>query len=94
MTVNNNETEHRFEAGTGPHLAVLEYRREGDALELTHTEVPEQYEGQGIGGALARAAMEFARQNHLQVRPYCSFVASWLKRHQEYQDLVEIGFAR
>jgi uncharacterized protein len=86
--VQHNEAAHRFEVESDGHLAVAEYVRSGSQLILTHTEVPEALEGQGIGSQLARTALTYARDNDLQVVPRCSFMAAYIRRHPEYQALV------
>ena len=53
--------------------------------------MPAALEGRGIGGALAKAGLEFARANHLQVVPLCPFVRSYIERKPEYQPLVSVG---
>jgi hypothetical protein len=53
-----------------------------------HTEVAGDFEGKGVGGALARAALDDLRARGLRVRPLCPFVAAWIGRHPEYLDLV------
>ena len=42
-------------------VALLEYRREGDRLEILHTGVPDAIGGRGIAGQLVRAAFEYAK---------------------------------
>jgi len=58
-------------------------------MVLVHTEVPESAEGKGVGSALARAALDHARREDLSVVPRCPFMASYIRRHPEYGDLVE-----
>ncbi|HEX8939831.1 MAG TPA: GNAT family N-acetyltransferase [Candidatus Limnocylindrales bacterium] len=81
---------HRYEAHRGPELlGFLDYRNRGDGrLVLVHTEVDPAYEGQGVGSALARHALEDARARRLSVVPRCPFVLAYLRRHKEYADLV------
>lgn len=88
LTVGNNEAEKRFEISLAGELALLEYIRAGKNITYTHTEVPEALEGMGIGGKLARHALEFARDNELKVIPICPFVTAYLRRHPEYHPLV------
>lgn len=88
VAVRNNEAEGRFEAGSDGPVAVLEYQLSGDDLVLTHTEVAPELEGQGLAGKLARAALEHARERGLKVVPMCSFVATYIRRHPEYEPLV------
>ena len=86
----HNPAEQRFETDPGGEgaLALIEYRQTDAGLILVHTEVPEQYEGQGIGGALVKAAFDYARQQNLKVIPQCPFAAVWAERNPEYQDLL------
>lgn len=86
--VENNQFENRFEAKVDGALALLEYRLRGDTIQFLHTEVPTEAEGKGIGGQLAQAGLEYARENKLKVAPLCSFVADYIRRHPEYLDLV------
>jgi predicted GNAT family acetyltransferase len=78
----------RFEADLQGHKAVLEYHLEGHSVVFTHIEVPRQFEGQGIGGELARAGLDYARHRNLKVVPLCPFVKNYLEKHPEDQDLV------
>lgn len=85
----NNESAGRFEIDIEGQLAVSNYRRRDDRIIFTHTEVPEQFEGRGIGNRLAVAALDFAREEGLRVVPRCRFIAAFIERHREYQDLVD-----
>lgn len=89
MEIQHNESHHRFQTDVGGRLALLAYARHGDRLALVHTEVPPELGGQGIGGRLARTALDFARTQGLRVYPFCPFVRAWLRRHPEYDELVQ-----
>jgi len=67
---------------------VAAYRLREGVITFTHTVVEDAYEGQGIGGALARAALDDARRRGLAVVPRCPFIAAWIERHPDYADLV------
>ncbi|MES1149782.1 MAG: GNAT family N-acetyltransferase [Bradyrhizobium guangdongense] len=86
--VRDNKAEHRFEMGAGDDMAVAYYRLEPGVITFTHTEVPAALWGQGIGSRLLRGAMEAARSQGLKVIPRCSFVAAYLRKHPEFNDLV------
>ena len=88
IPVVHNADASRFEVTAGDETAVAEYRRVGDAIYFTHTVVPEAMEGQGIGSALAHTALTYAREQRLGVVPQCRFIAAYLQRHREFQDLV------
>ena len=86
--VQHDTDAHRFEVRTEAGTAFLAYNLAAGLIVFTHTEVPEAMEGQGIGGALARAGMEYARAEGRKVVPICPFVAAWLRRHPEHADLI------
>jgi predicted GNAT family acetyltransferase len=87
-TISNNTAAGQFEAETAHGKAILKYVIRGDVVDLVHTVVPQEEEGQGIGAALARAALEDARAKGQKVMPSCPFVHSYVKRHRAYADLV------
>lgn len=87
-TVTNDPAAGRFEAHSEHGVAHLKYVARGDVLDLVHTEVPQEAEGQGIGAALARAALDHARSEGKKVIPSCPFVRAYIERHGEYADLV------
>ena len=87
--VTNNTEKHQFQVVSGSQVSKLVYRMEGGKLALVHTEVPEELSGQGIGSALVKYALNYARDNQLVVLPYCPFVASYVARHSEWDDIVE-----
>jgi hypothetical protein len=79
----------RFEVTVDGELAgFLVYRTREGLLALIHTEVEDRFEGRGLGGRLARFALDQARERGVAVLPFCPFVNDWLKRHREYVDLV------
>lgn len=88
ITVTHNAAASRFEAEFDGRLAVCAYHRVGDVLHLTHTEVPPSLQGQGIAAELVRETLAWARREGLRVRPLCSYVAAYMRRHPETADLV------
>ena len=57
-------------------------------LTFTHTEVPESLEGRGVGSKLIAGALDDVRHRNLKIVPECPFVASYVQRHPEVQDLL------
>lgn len=78
----------RFATRVDGFEAVLDYRRDGDAMVIEHTGVPSPIGGRGIAGQLVRAAFEHARREGWNVRPACSYAEVWVKRHPEYAGLL------
>jgi uncharacterized protein len=85
-------SESRFVHREGDALAELDYELRDDRLFLLHTEVPEQLEGQGLGGRLVRSALARARREQLTIVPWCPFARRWLKQHSGEADGVSIDF--
>src|SRR5688572_21597923 len=82
--------EHRFEIRVDGELAgFADYSRKGGRLIFRHTEIQDAYEGRGLGSKLAQGALDAARAGGHPVVPLCPFVASYIERHSEYQDLVD-----
>ncbi len=89
IPVTHNEPEMRFEAQVYGELAVCEYQLEGEnRMVFTHTYVPPELRGRGVAQKLVRVALEHAREHHRQIVPACSYVAAFVKRNPEYQELV------
>lgn len=93
IVVRNNTQARQFEAEIDGQVALAAYgMMEGDTIVFTHTEVPEAFEGRGVGSKLARAALDYARAEHLKVVPLCPFIASYMRRHRDDQDLLHPDF--
>jgi predicted GNAT family acetyltransferase len=93
-TVKRNEAAGRFEVTVDGDTAFADYHLDGDVLSLPHTVTPKALEGRGLGSALAKAALDYARENGLAVRPTCSFMAGYIDRHPETQDLLHADFRK
>lgn len=89
VTVVDNKERKRFEAHWNGALAgVLTYTVEDGVVVMPHTGVEPQYEGRGIGGKLAKAALDSAREHDLKVAPWCPFIAAYIEKNPEYANLV------
>jgi len=86
--VRNNPALSRYEMVVDGVTAFIEYRREGDVLALTHTEVPKALSGRGVGSALARGTLNRIRAAGQTIRPLCPFIAAFIQRHPDDADLV------
>ena len=83
----DNPERQRFELSLDGHTAFATYRLAGDTFIVPHTEVPREFEGRGIGSALVKGVLEHIRARGGKIRPLCSFVTSYMRRHPEYDDL-------
>jgi len=89
VTVVDNPELRRFEIRADGEVAgFVQYRRTAAALSLTHTVIEPAFEGRGLGSALARGALDAARDRHVSVLPLCPFIREYIRRHPAYLDLV------
>lgn len=87
--ITHNHTANRFETTIDGQTGYISYQEQGDTLVYDHTIVPPSLGGQGIGSALVKHALEYARSHDKKVVPQCSFVASYIQQHPDYQSLVK-----
>ncbi|MEV5569058.1 GNAT family N-acetyltransferase [Spirillospora sp. NPDC052269] len=89
--VKDDREQSRYEITVDGTLAGFsEYvlRANGRMVVFTHTEIFPEFEGQGVGGALARGALDDVRAGERTVVPLCPFIKGWIEKHPDYQDLV------
>ena len=87
--VTHESEAHRFVVRELGHEAFLSYRElPGMVLNYAETQTPHEIRGRGIATAMIRFALDYARDNGYRVVPGCSFVRTYVDRHQEYSDLV------
>ena len=96
MQVRDNPASSRYEItedGTdgadGAVIGFAAYQKAERLIVFTHTEVEPAFEGRGVGGALARYALdEVAEEGTRKVMPLCPFIKAWIGRHTDYRPLV------
>ena len=86
--VHDNPAEHQFELIVDGHVALAAYRLKPGVITFTHTEVPKELGGRGIGSQLAQGALDQVRARGLKVVPLCPFIKAYIEKHPEYADLV------
>jgi predicted GNAT family acetyltransferase len=87
--VRDNEELSRYEILVGATVAgFTEYAIHGDQIDLVHTEVEDEFEGQGIASRLISELLDNVRRRGLEAMPYCPFVRKFIAKHDQYLDLV------
>jgi len=87
--IRNNLVESRFELDVDGHTAFAYYDFSPGVITFTHTDVPQALAGRGVGSQLAKGALDIARARKLKVVAQCPFMAGYIAKHPEFQDLVE-----
>ena len=90
VKVLHNQDAKRFEIQIGEYVPVQDYRLDSGTITFTHTGIPRELEGNGIGSLIVRAGLDYAREQEYKVVPLCSFVAAYIRRHSEYSDLLKV----
>lgn len=62
---------------TGEHQIIIDHTGVGDSLK-----------GQGVGKALVKAGVEYARENNLKIHATCPFAKKVLEETLEYHDVL------
>ena len=79
----------RYEVTVDGELAGFAAYNDADGARVfTHTEIFDAFEGKGIGSVLARGALDAVRSAGTEVVARCPFIARYIERHDEYQDLL------
>lgn len=88
IDIHHRPEQGRFEATIEGLRCKVDYQLSPGFMHITHTGVPRPLEGRGIAAKLVRHALAWAREQGLKVEPVCSYVAVYLRRHPEWQDLL------
>ena len=73
----------------GQLAGVAVYERRPGRVTFTHTEILPAHKGKGFGELLARFALDSIREGGTEkVIPRCPFMAGFMARHPEYQDIL------
>lgn len=79
----------RFEiALPGGEAAFADYEVKGDSIVFPHTVTPKAFAGQGLASRLAQAALAYAGEQGLKVRPHCAFFRAYIAERPELHDIV------
>ncbi len=73
----------------GKQIALIEFPKVKEGLvNITHTEVDQSLQGQGIAGKLTQALAIYLREKGLKTNISCSYALKWFLTHEEYQDVL------
>ncbi|CAM5450982.1 hypothetical protein SALBM135S_01894 [Streptomyces alboniger] len=89
-TVRLVDARHRYEILVdGERAGFTAFRDRDDRRVFFHTEIDDAYAGQGLASVLVREALDDVRGTGKRIVPVCPYVAKFLKKHEEYADLVD-----
>jgi uncharacterized protein len=73
----------------GEWVAEMTYLKTGNnTLIIDHTEVDPKLQGRNAGRELVAAAVAYARENGLKIKPVCPYAKKVIDSTPEYQDVL------
>ena len=85
--ITHDPDKRRFSTVVEGYECEVDYRLVGSIMTITHTGVPEAVGGRGIAANLMRAALTEAEARGWKVVPACSYAATYMRRHTEFEHL-------
>ncbi|WEK61945.1 MAG: N-acetyltransferase [Candidatus Microbacterium colombiense] len=83
ITVTREDEASRYEIRSDDALAgYAEFERRHGSIRFTHTEVDPVFQGQGLAGKLAAAALADAAASGDAIVPLCPYIARYLETHE------------
>lgn len=89
LSVVKNELLKRFELTVDGFVAFIDYEERPNVIRLIHTESPEELAGRGVATALIEKTLQYILAHHYQLVPLCPLVFAYIKRHQEWVEIVK-----
>lgn len=87
--IKHDETDNKFYTVVDGSEAYLRYLvKDKNTIELFKTYVPPELRDRGLAGDIVRKGLNFAEENNLKIIPTCSYVATFIKRHKEFEHLL------
>lgn len=88
----NNEKK-RFELEVENHIAFSDFiLNNQNIMFITHTEVPRELEGKGVGSELIFKVLTWIKEQGYTLAPLCPFTAAYVKKHPEWAGILAPGF--
>lgn len=82
IRVTRNDEASRYEVFSGDDLAgFAEFEHRPGEIAFTHTEVDQEFRGDGIAAQLARESLKDAAASGDAIVPECSFIEVYLRTH-------------
>ena len=82
-----DKQEYRVEVAPGVY-ALVTYRKDGNVLHLTYSEVPTSMRGQGIGSILMELVLTQIQSEGYQVLPVCGYIKNYITTHEKWHSLL------
>ncbi|QHI35833.1 hypothetical protein IMCC3317_11810 [Kordia antarctica] len=91
IVINDNEFLRQFEYKTADGMAKIEYSLQERKIFLTKLIVPDTLDDDTFKDAFIRTVLDSIQERNLRVVPTSPKIASFLRKHKEYKDLLPVG---
>jgi len=91
IVINDNEFLRQFEHKTDNGIAKIEYSLQERKIFLTKLIVPEGLDDVDFKNAFIKTVLDSIQDRNLRVVPTSPKIASFLRKHKEYKDLLPVG---
>ncbi|MDJ0354951.1 GNAT family N-acetyltransferase [Paenarthrobacter sp. PH39-S1] len=90
VTMLRNDQDHQYELRVGETLTtVAQFNDLPGHVDFIHTETLEPFGGKGMAKILARYALDDVAASGKRIIPHCSFIAGFLRRHEDYVQVTD-----
>lgn len=84
-----NSEKNRFELKTDDYVTFIDYKEREKKIWLIHTEAPQELKGKGTATAIVEKTLAYLEDNGYKLVPLCPFVVTYLKRHTEWNRILD-----
>lgn len=89
LPLDKDQVAMRFELKVGDYTTFIDYKEHGKKIWLIHTEAPEALQGKGAATAVIEKTLKYIEDNGYKLIPLCPLVAAYLKRHTEWERVLD-----
>lgn len=89
LEIQHDKENKRFVLDINGEFAKVEYKLRDDIMYLTHSEVPYNLRGKGIGKVLVKKTFEKLTEEGYKAVAICSYVKAVAKRSEEWQNIIK-----
>ncbi len=89
IEIKHNIEDNKFYTVVNGSEAYLRYLIvDNNVMNMFKTYVPDELRSQGIAGVIVLKGLKFAEEKGFKIIPTCSYVATYIKRHKEFEHLL------
>nr|CAD7258814.1 unnamed protein product [Timema shepardi] len=90
--VHHDKRASQFYVKIGKDKATIQYEKLNSTLDLQHTDVPEVFQGKGLGKILAKGAFDYVVTHKLKMKLSCDYLQSYYEKNPlpEYSNSIVV----